>query len=117
MQNAATFLANIQNNRPGEVSKTAIAADLLTTAGAFPQRKWHLSVCRHSHRGWVGSMGEGLIATFMLICAILASLGAGVLVAHAICVGLFRLFRTHARQVAAARIAKPQPARLETQSS
>jgi hypothetical protein len=62
-------------------------------------------------------MGEGLVASFMLICAVVASLGAGVLLAHVLCVGMFRLFRTHARQVAAARIAQPQPARLETQSS
>lgn len=34
----------------------------------------------------------------MLICAVLASLAAGVLAAYGVCVGLFGLFRTHARQ-------------------
>ena len=49
----------------------------------------------------------------MLICAVLASLAVGVLLAHWVCVALFAMFRTHARQVAATRIAKPSAARLE----
>jgi hypothetical protein len=36
----------------------------------------------------------------MLVCAVLASLAAGVLVAYGVCVGMFGLFRMHARQVA-----------------
>jgi hypothetical protein len=34
----------------------------------------------------------------MLMCAVLASLAAGVLAAYGVCLGLFGLFRTHARQ-------------------
>jgi len=36
----------------------------------------------------------------MLVCAVLASLTAGVLVAYGVCVGMFGVFRMHARQVA-----------------
>jgi hypothetical protein len=59
-------------------------------------------------------LGEtGLISSIMLICAVLASLAVGVLLAHGVCVALFAMFRTHARQVAATRVAKPAAARLE----
>jgi hypothetical protein len=34
----------------------------------------------------------------MLVCAVLASLAAGVLVAYGVCVGMFGLFRMHAGQ-------------------
>ena len=34
----------------------------------------------------------------MLVCAVLASLAAGVLVAYGVCVGMFGLFRMHSRQ-------------------
>ena len=36
----------------------------------------------------------------MLVCAVLASLASGVLAAYGVCVGMFGLFRVHARQVA-----------------
>jgi hypothetical protein len=39
----------------------------------------------------------------LLICAVLASLTAGVLLAYGICVAMFRIFRIHAEQVAQAR--------------
>lgn len=39
----------------------------------------------------------------LLVCAVLASLTAGVLLAYGICVGMFRIFRIHAEQVAQAR--------------
>lgn len=39
--------------------------------------------------------------SLMLLCAVVASLGFGVAVAHAICVAMFGVFRIHARQVAA----------------
>ena len=42
----------------------------------------------------------------VLISAVLASLAAGVLVAHGVCVTMFRLFRMHAMQVAAERQAR-----------
>jgi hypothetical protein len=48
-------------------------------------------------------MADGLLSTVMLICAVLASLAIGVLIAHGICVAMFATFRNHARQVAAAR--------------
>lgn len=39
----------------------------------------------------------------LLVCAVLASLTAGVLLAYGICVGMFRIFRIHTEQVAQAR--------------
>jgi hypothetical protein len=36
----------------------------------------------------------------MLVCAVLASLAAGVLAAYGVCVGMFGLFRMHALQAA-----------------
>jgi hypothetical protein len=41
----------------------------------------------------------------MLICAVLASLGVGVLVAYGVCIAMFEVFRIHARQVAAEKMA------------
>jgi hypothetical protein len=38
--------------------------------------------------------------SIVLACAVLASMGTGVLVAYAICHTMFALFRIHARQVA-----------------
>lgn len=45
-----------------------------------------------------------MISTMLLVCAVVASLGVGVLVAYAVCVSMFEAFRIHARQVAAARV-------------
>jgi hypothetical protein len=45
-------------------------------------------------------------ASIVLISAVLASLAAGVFAAHTICITMFRLFRIHARQVAAERQAR-----------
>lgn len=42
--------------------------------------------------------------TVLLVCAVIASLGVGVLLAYGICLALFRLFRIHATQVAARRV-------------
>lgn len=36
----------------------------------------------------------------MLVCAVLASLAAGVLAAYGVCVGMFRLFRMRVQQAA-----------------
>ena len=41
------------------------------------------------------------MTTVVLVSAVLASLAAGVLLAYGICVAMFRVFRMHARQVAA----------------
>jgi hypothetical protein len=57
--------------------------------------------------------GLHLLSSILLISAVMASLAVGVLVAHAVCVSMFKLFHMHATQVAA-RSAKPvaTPARL-----
>jgi hypothetical protein len=44
--------------------------------------------------------------SIVLISAVLASLASGVLAAYGICISMFRLFRIHARQVAAERQAR-----------
>jgi hypothetical protein len=40
---------------------------------------------------------------FVLICAVLASLSAGVALAYGVCVTLFTLFRAHSQSVATTR--------------
>jgi uncharacterized protein (DUF2062 family) len=40
------------------------------------------------------------MSTLMLVCAVMASLAFGVLVAYGICQGLFRVFRLHAESAA-----------------
>jgi hypothetical protein len=45
-------------------------------------------------------------SSIVLISAVLASLALGVLTAHGICVSMFRIFRMHAKQVAAERQAR-----------
>lgn len=60
-------------------------------------------------------VGPGVLGmlSLMLLCAVVASLGVGVAVAHGLCVAMFGIFRIHARQVAAARV--PQAAaRVQT---
>ena len=46
-------------------------------------------------------MVEGIWVTdsVVLICAVLASMASGVLVAYGICLGMFRIFQMHAAQV------------------
>lgn len=44
-------------------------------------------------------------STIMLVCAVLISLGSGVLLAYGLCVAMFQVFRIHARQVAADKVA------------
>ena len=39
----------------------------------------------------------------MLVCAVLMSLAVGVLLAYGVCLGMFEVFRMHARQVQAKR--------------
>ena len=46
-------------------------------------------------------VAEGIcVISIVLVCAVLASMAAGVLMAYGICYGMFALFRIHARQVA-----------------
>jgi hypothetical protein len=40
------------------------------------------------------------VTSIVLICAVLASLAVGVLVAYGVCIAMFGLFQMHARQVA-----------------
>ena len=42
-----------------------------------------------------------MTSSIVLVCAVLASLAVGVLVAYGICMGMFVAFRMHVRQVAA----------------
>jgi hypothetical protein len=44
---------------------------------------------------------EWFVTTIVLMCAVLASLAVGVLVAYGVCIAMFRAFQMHARQVAA----------------
>ena len=46
------------------------------------------------------------MTSIVLISAVLASLAVGVLTAYSICISMFRLFRIHARQVAAEKQAR-----------
>ena len=41
------------------------------------------------------------MTSIVLVCAVLASLAVGVLVAYGVCITMFRAFQMHARQVAA----------------
>jgi len=53
-----------------------------------------------------------VIDSLMLACAVLAALAAGVLVAYGVIVGMFGLFRMHARQAAVeqvVRVSRPSP--------
>ncbi|WP_255462200.1 hypothetical protein [Granulicella sp. WH15] len=52
------------------------------------------------------------MTSIVLVCAVLASLAAGVLIAYGVCVSLFELFRIHANQVRAARVSSVAPARV-----
>ncbi len=44
-----------------------------------------------------------MTTSIMLVCAVLMSLAVGVLVAYWVCMGMFQVFRMHARQVQAKR--------------
>ncbi|QEE28748.1 hypothetical protein FTW19_12510 [Terriglobus albidus] len=48
--------------------------------------------------------GVVVVTSVVIICAVLASLAAGVLLAYGICQALFAIFRVHARSVAATRV-------------
>ncbi len=47
----------------------------------------------------------------MVLCAVLASLALGVLVAYGICQAMFQIFRVHAQSAARSRVAR-QPLRV-----
>ena len=46
------------------------------------------------------NLGVGVNSWIMLVCAVLASLAVGVLMAYGVCIAMFRIFHMHARQVA-----------------
>jgi hypothetical protein len=54
------------------------------------------------------------VTTVVLICAVLASLAAGVLLAYALCDSMFHLFRIHSIQVAQQRAASREAKELAT---
>lgn len=56
--------------------------------------------------GSLNASGVAVNSSIVLISAVLASLAVGVLVAYGSCITMFRLFRIHARQVAAERQAR-----------
>ena len=41
-----------------------------------------------------------MILSIALVCAVLASLAVGVLLAYGVCIAMFEMFRMHAQQVA-----------------
>jgi MFS superfamily sulfate permease-like transporter len=45
---------------------------------------------------------EFVLISIVLVCAVLASLAAGVLIAYMLCHLMFALFQSHARQIALA---------------
>jgi uncharacterized protein (DUF2062 family) len=56
----------------------------------------------------VVSYAEDVLAlSIALVCAVLASLALGVLVAYGICLSMFHLFRIHSRQVALKKASAP----------
>ena len=52
------------------------------------------------------------MTSLMLVCAVLASLSAGVLLAYGLCVAMFHVFRIHSIQVAQQRIAQREASRM-----
>lgn len=56
-------------------------------------------------------------SSIMLVCAVLASLAVGVLVAYGVCIAMFGIFQMHARQVAAGRGAQSVVAPAQTVES
>jgi hypothetical protein len=45
-------------------------------------------------------------SSIVLVCAVFGSLAAGVFLAYWVCMGMFQVFRIHARQVAGSRLAQ-----------
>ena len=48
-----------------------------------------------------------MTSSIMLVCAVLASLAVGVLVAYGVCMTMFAAFRMHVRQVASGNDSRP----------
>ncbi len=58
-----------------------------------------------------------VVTSIMLVCAVLASVAVGVLLAYGICIAMFRVFRMHAQQVAAERRSQGVVAPVQTAKS
>jgi hypothetical protein len=54
------------------------------------------------------------MSSFLLVCAVVASLAVGVFMAQGLCVLMFGIFRMHAQQVEATRVSQAQPVELRT---
>jgi uncharacterized protein (DUF2062 family) len=61
---------------------------VFVVGGIFARMSLEMLSLRVKVEGWI-SMGDSI----MLVCAVLASLAAGVLVAYGVCVGMFAMFR------------------------
>lgn len=68
-----------------------------------------LALCNNSNERWFAAgathllkpnQGADVSLTIMLICAVLASLGVGVLLAYGLCFAMFEVFRVHSQRVA-----------------
>jgi hypothetical protein len=54
---------------------------------------------------WFGyALEAGIMGSLMLVCAVMASLALGVLMAYGICLAMFRIFRVHALAAARDRV-------------
>lgn len=54
------------------------------------------------------------MTTVVLVCAVLASLAGGVLLAYSLCMAMFNMFRIHSIQVAQQRVARREAQTLAT---
>jgi uncharacterized protein (DUF2062 family) len=54
------------------------------------------------------------VTTVVLVCAVLASLAGGVLLAYSLCMAMFNMFRIHSIQVAQQRVARREAQTLAT---
>lgn len=57
------------------------------------------------------ALEAGIMGSLMLVCAVLASLALGVLMAYGICQVMFRIFRVHAMAAARERVSN-SPVRI-----
>jgi predicted phage tail protein len=56
------------------------------------------------------------VTSIVLVCAVLASLAVGVLVAYGVCMAMFGVFQMHVRQVAAERGSRSVVAPVQVKS-
>jgi hypothetical protein len=56
--------------------------------------------------GWLGCVGGLEMSSFLLVCAVVASLAVGVFAAQGVCMLIFRAFRVPVRQPAEPKLAR-----------